>query len=265
MSLSLENYNRKNGVNTVEIFFLGVGEACDPAHGNSSSLITTSNGTRILLDCGFSVPHQYFRLIADPLELDYIWISHFHGDHFLGLPLLFLRLWQLGRTRPLGIVGQKGIEEKVKSVLELAYPTFEKKLSFSFNFHIIRALETVTINGLNWSTALTQHSQYNLGLRLDDGTKKLYYSGDGRATDQAKKLIHRSDFIIHESFSMVDTFPYHGSVTSTLLMADEIEMGQIALVHLDHTVRKNKLDTVKKMVALRPHALLPVAETRVTF
>lgn len=249
----------------MEIFFLGVGEACDTAHGNSSSLITASNGARILLDCGFSVPHQYFRTVEQPAELDCIWISHYHGDHFLGLPLLFLRLWQLGRTKPLTIVGQKGIDQKVRAALELAYPTFEKKLSFSFEFHVLHAQETISLLGLTWYAALTQHSQYNLGLRLEDGPTKFYYSGDGRAGKHAKALIQGCNFVVHESFSMVDTYPYHGSVNSTLQLADEMEVGQIALVHLDHEVRRNELETVEKMVFARENTLLPVAEDRVRF
>jgi ribonuclease BN (tRNA processing enzyme) len=261
----LINDSRQAGAAAVEIFFLGVGEACDTAHGNSSSLITADNGVRILLDCGFSVPHQYFRTVVEPEALDCIWISHFHGDHFLGLPLLFLRLWQLGRTRPLSIVSQKGVEAKVKAVLDLAYPTFERKLSFGFEFHILQAQEAISAVGLTWSAALTQHSQYNLGLRLEDGSKRLYYSGDGRAGRHAKELIQGCDFVIHESFSMVDTYPYHGSVNSTLQLADELDVGQIALVHLDHEVRRNEIDTVKKMVNARPNTLLPVSGDRVTF
>lgn len=249
----------------MEIFFLGVGEACDTAHGNSSSLITASNGTRILLDCGFSVPHQYFRIVEQPEELDCIWISHFHGDHFLGLPLLFLRLWQIGRTRPLSIIGQKGVDQKVRAALELAYPTFEKKLSFQFEFHFLHAQETLSLAGLTWSAALTQHSQYNLGLRLEDGSTHFYYSGDGRAGKHAKELIQGCDFIVHESFSMIDTYPYHGSVNSTLQLTDELEVGQVALVHLDHEVRRNELETVMKMVNARPNTLLPVAEDRMKF
>ena len=249
----------------MEIFFLGVGEACDTAHGNSSSLLTASNGARILLDCGFSVPHQYFRTVDQPEELDCVWISHFHGDHFLGLPLLFLRLWQLGRTKPLHIVGQKGTEQKVRGALELAYPTFEKKLSFGFEFHQIHAQETISLAGLRWSAALTQHSQYNLGLRIEDGPSTFYCSGDGRANAQAKELIRGCDFVIHESFSLVDTYPYHGSVTSTLQLAEELDMGRIALVHLDHTLRRTQLPQIEEMVRAVPHALLPAAGHRLTF
>ncbi len=249
----------------MEIFFLGVGEACDTAHGNSSSLITTGNGLRILLDCGFSVPHQYFRIVEQPEQLDIIWISHFHGDHFLGLPLLFLRLWQLGRTRPLTIIGQKGIESKVKTVLDLAYPTFERKLSFSFDFHVLHAQSSISVAGLQWSAALTQHSQYNLGLLLEDGSSRLYYSGDGRAGRHARELIQGADFVIHESFSMVDTFPYHGSVTSTLQLAEELDVGRMALVHLDHELRRNELPAIEAMIQTVPHAFLPVAGNRITF
>ncbi len=250
----------------MEILFIGVGEACDSSHGNNSTLVTTANGTRILLDCGFSVPHHYFRLASDSLELDYVWISHFHGDHFLGLPLLFLRLWLMGRTRPLVIVGQKGVERKALDALELAYPGFEDKLTFSIEFQVISPRETATIGGLQWSTALTQHSQYNLGLRLDDGEDKkcLYYSGDGRSNNQVRELIHGCDLAIHESFDMVDTFPYHGSITSSLQLADECEVGQIALVHLDHTMRKKESERIKKIVQARPGTLLPVSGDRIT-
>jgi ribonuclease Z len=248
----------------VEIFFLGVGETCDPAHGNSSSLLTTSNGTRILLDCGFTAAHQYFRAVEEPTQLDYIWISHFHGDHFLGLPLLFLRLWQMGRTRPLFIVGQKGIESKVREVLEMAYPTFGKKIGFELEFYVISPRETASIAGMKWSTALTQHTQYNLGLLLEDGSKRLYYSGDGRSNTRVRDLIQGCDFVIHESFNMVDIFPYHGSITSSLKLADETDIGRIALVHIEHNLRKNEIDTIKKMVQDRPGTLLPVAGDRLT-
>ncbi len=249
----------------MEIFFIGVGEACDSAHGNTSALVTTDSGTRILLDCGFTVPHHYFQTFADAPEPDYIWISHFHGDHFFGLPLLFLRLWQMNRTRPLPIVSQQGVADKVKNGLELAYPGFEKKLSFELQFHTVNPTETASIGGLNWSTAVTEHSQYNLGLLLDDGTKRLYYSGDGRPTRQVQELVQGCDYIIHEAFKLVDEFPYHGSIASCLELADNGGVKKMALVHLDRTFRTNELDRINTILQTRPGTLLPVAGDRLTF
>ncbi len=254
--------NVDNGVATVEIYFIGVGEACDSSHGNSSSLVTTENGARILLDCGFSVPHNYFRSVPDPTRLDYIWISHFHGDHFFGLPLLFLRLWLMNRTAPLPIVSQEGVADKVRSVMELAFPGFEEKLSFKLEFHIVNPLETTSLGGLQWTPVITHHTQKNYGLLLDDQGKRFYYSGDGRATPEVKKLIQGCDFVIHEAFNHVDRYPYHGSITSALQLADDAEVGQIALVHLERVFRETEIDLINKMVAARPKTFLPVAGDR---
>ena len=246
----------------MEIFFVGVGEACDSAHGNTSALVTTDNGTRVLLDCGFTVPHQYFKTFTETAGPDYIWISHFHGDHFFGLPLLFLRLWQHKRTRPLQIIGQKDIADKVRTCLELSFPGFEQKLSFSLKFHTVTPMQPVAIGGLDWTAAVTRHSQYNLGLRLGDGAKVLYYSGDGQPTDQVREVVKGCDCIIHEAFRFTDEFPYHSSITSGLELADTAGVEQLALVHLDRDFRRNDREQINAAVRSRPNTLLPIASDR---
>ena len=104
----------------MEIHFLGVGEACDGRQPNTSILLKTdteeSRGN-ILLDCGFSTPHRYFSLNPPAEELQVLWISHFHGDHFLGTPLLLLWFWEMKRESPLHIVGPPGIEEAIRNAM----------------------------------------------------------------------------------------------------------------------------------------------------
>ena len=249
----------------MKIFFIGVGEACDSTHGNTSALVTTENNSRILLDCGFSVPHTYFRTVTDAGRLDYIWISHFHGDHFFGLPLLFLRFRQMGRRRPLVIVGQPGIEKKVSHILELSYPGCAEKLSFELRFQIIRSGETLSLDGIYWSASQTRHTPYNLGLLLNDGSKRLYYSGDGLYTAQVQELLGQGcDFMIHEAFTYVDEFPYHGSITSCLELADKVGVRQVALVHLDRDFRRNDMQRIQKITRNRPGTLLPVSGDALT-
>ena len=59
----------------MKINFLGVGEAFDNVLPNTSILVS-SKKTNILLDCGYSVPQQYFKLSNNPNFLDAIYISH---------------------------------------------------------------------------------------------------------------------------------------------------------------------------------------------
>lgn len=86
----------------MKIIFLGVGEAFDENYPNNSQLIATDK-TKLLSDCGFTVPSQLWKYNPDPNFLDLINISHQHSDHFFGLPAVLLRMWEGGRERDLTI------------------------------------------------------------------------------------------------------------------------------------------------------------------
>ncbi len=240
----------------MKVLFLGVGEACDSRHGNTSALITTDGGT-ILLDCGFSVPHRFFACCEQPDCLEYVWISHFHGDHFFGLPLLLLRFWEMGRTRPLQFVGQKNLKNKTMAALELAYPGFAKKLSFPLQFHSVQPDVTLELEQLKFQTTPTTHSQANLGLLLDDGYHRLYYSGDGRPTAEVSQLARSCDLALHEAFTWEDSIPNHGSVTGCLQLMEEAEVKQLALLHIERKTRQNRQQDFEKLLKERPDLLLP--------
>ena len=81
----------------MRVIFSGVGEALDENRSNTSLIVTHSASEsfqQVLLDCGFSAAHAFWRYAPEPLHLDALWISHFHGDHFLGVPLMLLRFWE---------------------------------------------------------------------------------------------------------------------------------------------------------------------------
>lgn len=240
----------------MEIFFLGVGEACDSRHGNTSALVTT-RGSNILLDCGFSVPHRFFAHCNDPDCLDHVWISHFHGDHFFGLPLLLLRFWEMGRTRPLQLIGQQGIRLKAETALELAYPGFGEKLSFPLQFHRIQPEASLELEALKLQCVPTNHSQSNFGLLLDDGHHRLYYSGDGRPTDDVIRLARGCDLALHEAFTWEDFIPNHGSVTGCLQLMEKAEIKQLALLHIERKTRIKRQVAFEKLLKNRPDVLLP--------
>ncbi len=84
------SHNSREG-KTVKIKFIGVGEAFDEDLPNTSILVRARderNESSILLDCGFTAPPSFWKIAKDPDDLDAIWISHFHGDHFFVLPAL---------------------------------------------------------------------------------------------------------------------------------------------------------------------------------
>jgi ribonuclease Z len=224
----------------MKIHFLGVGEACEARQANTSILLQTAPGegpSRILLDCGFSVPPQYFSLEPDPEGLEILWISHFHGDHFLGTPLLLLWFWEMGRQNPLQILGPPGVAEKVTQATDLAYPHLLPRLGFSLLFQALQPGEVKKIADTCWQAAYSEHSQPCLSLRLETQDRAVFYSGDGRPTPETRALAAGSSLIIHEAYGLENTTPGHGSLATCLDFARNAGVTRLALVHMQRHIR----------------------------
>jgi ribonuclease Z len=232
----------------MEIHFLGVGEACDGNQPNTSILLKTDareKAGRILLDCGFSVPHRYLSLNPSAEELEILWISHFHGDHFLGTPLLLLWFQEMNRSNALNIIGPPGVKDKIELAFELAYPNLISRLGYSLLFHEIMPEEQLPISDSTFKAAYNEHSQPCLSLRLELHEKSIFYSGDGRPTPMTRSLADGCDIIIHEAYGFEDTVPGHGSISTCLGFARKAGTKRLALVHMQRDVRIQCVKTIK--------------------
>jgi ribonuclease Z len=235
-----------------KVTFVGVGEAFDEGLGNTSILVTTHSADaegQILLDCGFTAAHAFWRCSPDPMNLAAIWVSHFHGDHFFGIPLLLLRFWEEKRERPLALVGEPGLENRVRAVMELAYPGFLAKLQYGLSFLEATPGEDIELLGLRWSFAETGHSRPCLGLRLAHDQSALFYSGDGAPTPATVSLAEGCDLIVHEAFGLDQTAPGHGTVEGCIEMATVCRAKALALVHLNREIRRLHAESIRLKLA----------------
>lgn len=248
----------------MNVFFVGVGEACDVRHGNTSIHIQASNGTCLLCDCGFSAAHSYFSFCDDPDRLDMVWNSHFHGDHFFGMPLLLLRFWEMKRSKPLLIAGQKGVEEKILGAMDLAYPGFRDRLCYDVRFLEIEPDVVHDVAGLSLQSVQTDHSQRNLGLIVNDGKNKLYYSGDGRPTRAVAERARNCDLAVHEAFRLDEEIHHHGSITGCLKLARESHIKRMALVHLERNFRQRQVADIDALLQTNSLLSLPVSGDRMS-
>ena len=234
----------------MEITFLGVGEAFDEKIPNTSMLVRTDiagEPVTVLLDCGYSVPPRFWRQALQPDTLDCIWISHFHADHAFGIPALLVRFWEEKRKKDLYFLGQKGIESFVLKCLDLAYPNFLPRLEFSLRFMEVEPGEPVTALGLLWETAVNDHPQRDLALRLDVEGRSVFYSGDGRPTSETRALAEGVHLIVHEAFHLSQDTPGHGTIAGCIEMAVATRAKRLALVHIQRQVRRERFDEIKEL------------------
>ncbi len=237
----------------IEVVFLGVGEAFDENLPNTSILVRCGekkSRVTLLLDCGFTAAQQFWGEEPDRDSLDGVWISHFHGDHFFGVPALLVRFWLEGRAKALTFLGQEGIDQIIRKSLDLASPGMYEKLTFPLRFVEVEPKKDIEAFGLHFKTAENGHSQRDLALRIETNRTSIYYSGDGQPTSETIALARGSQLIIQESYEVGTESPGHGTVKESIEMARKCGATHLALVHIKREVRsevKAKLKTFQEL------------------
>src|SRR5262252_480018 len=84
----------------MELTFVGCGDAIGSGGRFNTCFHVQSAGSAFPVDCGSSALISMKRLAIDPSAIDSIFITHFHADHFGGLPFLVLDAQFSKRRRP---------------------------------------------------------------------------------------------------------------------------------------------------------------------
>lgn len=243
----------------LRVIFTGVGEAFDERLDNCS-LLVRSDTAMVLLDCGFSAPFAFWRLALssdlDPMALDAVWISHFHGDHFMGLPALLLRFMEEGRTRPLTVVGPRGVAGMVLRAADLAYAFVGDgvRAGKPYRVDFVEASDGghMDLLGLGWGFAAPEHSGSALALRLDEpgaSNGSLFYSGDGKPTKATRDLARGCGLVVHEAYSLDADTAGHGTVAGAVDFARRAGAAALALVHINRAARHQRRAEIERLAA----------------
>jgi ribonuclease Z len=113
----------------LSIIFLGTGGSWPSVKRNVTSIAVKRAGEVILFDCGEGTQRQFQKSKLSYMQISKVFITHFHGDHFLGLPGLIQTMQLNDREIPLHIYGPKGMTKLVNQLLSLGY--------FKANYKII--------------------------------------------------------------------------------------------------------------------------------
>src|ERR1700716_3145823 len=123
--------------------FVGCGDALGSGGRFNTCFHITGEGVNFLIDCGASSLPALKRLAIPRDEIALILITHFHGDHFAGLPFLLLDAQFTRRTRPLTIAGPEGIETRLTQVMEALFENSSKtKQRFDLSVIALKPGET---------------------------------------------------------------------------------------------------------------------------
>jgi ribonuclease Z len=92
----------------LSLFFAGTAGSVPTARRGLSALLVRAGGDRLLFDCGEGAQQQLLRSVGLP-DLDAIFLTHYHLDHWLGLVGMLKTFDLRGRERSLAIHGPSGL------------------------------------------------------------------------------------------------------------------------------------------------------------
>lgn len=114
----------------MEIIFLGTSSAVHSKDRNHPSIAIKAFGEIFLFDCGEATQRQLLYTNVSPMKISKIFITHYHGDHILGLPGLLQSMSLNGRETKLTIYGPKGLNKIKDAIYSLGYCAIEYPVEF---------------------------------------------------------------------------------------------------------------------------------------
>ncbi len=172
----------------MRVTVLGSGDAFGSGGRLHSAYLAEVAGATFLLDCGPSILQAAKRITWDLAKLDAVLLTHLHGDHFGGVPFLFMEYrYETPRTRPLVIYGPDGTERRVRALFAALYErSAAEPLPFPVEYRELAPSDTVRLGDALVTAVPVRHvpELTAFGFRIEVNGRTLLYSGDTAWTDE---------------------------------------------------------------------------------
>ena len=95
----------------LDVVFLGTAASAPTTRRGVAATLVRRGGERILFDCGEGTQRQLLRSSVGLVDLREVYLTHYHADHFLGLPGMLKTFALRGREVPLTVYGPRGLRD----------------------------------------------------------------------------------------------------------------------------------------------------------
>jgi ribonuclease BN (tRNA processing enzyme) len=203
---------------------------------NSCYHVRTSSAS-FLIDCGATSLLALRRVGLVTNDISTIFISHLHGDHFGGLPFVYIdALHPSKRTAPLTIAGPRGTEERCMALAEAMFAGVTKaKAGFSLRFVVIEPnAPPLDIDGTKVTALEMLHESGapSLALRFEADGRTLAFSGDTGWTENVVEAGREADLYLLECYQYDLKLPMHIDYQTLSAHLNRIDAHRIVLTHM---------------------------------
>ena len=219
-----------------DAILVGTSDAFGAGGRRQTAIVVRSGEGSVLLDCGPTTCSGLAALGIARDEIDAIAISHYHGDHFGGIPLFLLAArYEDLRTRPIVIAGPRGVEQRVRALaVAMAHPFDARDWTFPILFSEIEPGVESGVGPLTIRPFAVRHNPGTCacGLWVEAGEKRIAFSGDTGWFAELPAQVAGADLFICECTYYDRDYPYHLSYRELLERRAQLDVGRLVLTHL---------------------------------
>lgn len=230
-----------------EVVFIGTSDAFGAGGRRQAAVLARMRGGTVLLDCGMTTGTGLNALGIAREEIDAILISHFHADHFGGIPQFLLgTLYEDARRRPLHIAGPPGVEARVRAASSaLGHPIVDAERSFALQFVELPTEGEVEVGPVQVSAFATRHQPDACphGISIRSRNEKVVYTGDTGWFEGLPRFASGAQLFVCECTQLVRGYDFHLSHEELVEHKGAFDCGRMLLTHLgaDTSPRRGRL------------------------
>ena len=236
----------------MQLRFVGCGDAFGSGGRLNTCFHVSGRAANFLIDCGASALPALKRLEIERDDIDLILITHFHGDHFAGLPFFLLDAQFSRRTRPLTIAGPRGIATRLREVMETLFEHSSKtKQRFELDVVELAPEQSRSFGAVNVTPYPVVHGESGgpfLAYRVEAEGRTLAYSADTEWTETLIPLAHGADLFIAEAYMYEKVVKNHLSLKTLEQHLPEIGAKRLVLTHISDDML-SRLDDIAHLAA----------------
>jgi len=231
----------------MELTFLGSGNAF-AAEGRAFSSFLVDG--KYQFDAPPTMLPQLKRLGVALEEIEVVFLTHFHGDHFVGLPFLLLEyVYMTHRHKDLYIVGPPGVKERMEDFAGRCYPNILKPAGYNRVYVDADPSREQQAGPLTFRAFPMNHVKNDnmaaFGYRVQIGDKTVSYSGDTMFCEEAVQLGDGADVYVVDCTYSEGSGPEHMGLDDVKVVRSRVSPDTtMILTHLNGEPHVNGLDNV---------------------
>ena len=226
--------------------FVGCGDAFGSGGRRNTCFHLVGARANMLIDCGASSLPALRALGIDRNAIDTILVTHFHGDHFGGIPFFILEAQFGRRTRPLTIAGPPGLEGWFTRAMEAAFENSSKaERKFDVSLVTLSERQTARIGTLEVTPFPVVHGAsggpffaYRVGLE----GRVVAYSGDTEWTDALIEAGRDADLFVVECYAYEKPVRNHLDYRTIADNVARIAAKRLVLTHMSEDMLAHRSD-----------------------